>query len=320
MLTYLLRRLSLFVPSLVGASLLIFVLMRVVPGDIAEILVFQAGTEASEVQQKQVQQLRRELGLQQPLLVQYGAWLARAVRGDLGYSYTQRRPVIDILAERVPRSMELALLTLFAAVAWAVPCGVVAATHRNGWTDVAARLVSVSGLAMPIFLIGVLILFLLVALFDWSPPLEFVSLSQSPLDNLKQLAWPALAQAFYIGAPIARLTRSQVLEVLGEDFVRTARSKGLREVAVVYRHTLANAILPVITFIGWWGGRLLGGIVIVETIFSVPGVGSTLMQAVQYRDYPLLQGVVAFIALAFLSITLSVDLLYARLDPRIRCA
>ncbi|MBI2525119.1 MAG: ABC transporter permease [Candidatus Rokubacteria bacterium] len=318
MLTYVLRRLSLFVPSLLGASLLIFVLMRVVPGDIAEILVFQAGTEASEVQRKQVQQLRAELGLHRPILMQYVDWLGGAVRGDLGYSYTQRRPVFDILAERVPRSLELAVLTLLVAVVWAVPSGVVAATHQNRWADVVARLVSVCGLALPIFLSGVLMLFLLVGLFGWSPPIEFVSFSTSPTENLKQFVWPVLAQAFYIGAPISRLTRSQVLGVLGEDFVRTARAKGLGELIVVYRHAFANAILPVITFIGWWGGRLLGGLVIVETIFSVPGLGSTLMQAVQYRDYPLLQGVVAFMALAFLAITLTVDVLYARLDPRVR--
>ncbi|MBI3031650.1 MAG: ABC transporter permease [Candidatus Rokubacteria bacterium] len=320
MLTYLVRRLLLFIPSLLGASLLIFVLMRVVPGDIAEILVFQAGTEASEVQQKQVQQLRSELGLDLPVLVQYGEWLARAARGDLGYSYTQRQPVFEILAERVPRSMELALLTLVLAVAWAIPSGVLSATHQNRWIDLVARLLSVCGLALPIFLIGTLMLFLLVRLFGWSPPLEFVSFSTSPSENLKQLIWPALAQAFYIGAPIARLTRSQVVEVLGEDYVRTARAKGLGELAVVYRHALKNAVLPVITFIGWWAGRLLGGIVVVETIFSVPGMGSTLMQAVQYRDYPLLQAVVTFIALVFLTTTLVVDLLYARLDPRVRYA
>lgn len=320
MLTYLVRRLLLFVPSLLGASLLIFVLMRVVPGDIAEILVFQAGTEASEVEQKQIQQLRSELRLDLPVLVQYGEWLARAARGDLGYSYTQRQPVFEILAERVPRSMELALLTLALAVAWAIPSGVLSATHQNRGIDLVARLLSVCGLALPIFLIGTLMLFLLVRLFGWSPPLEFVTFSTSPSENLKQLIWPALAQAFYIGAPIARLTRSQVVEVLGEDYVRTARAKGLGELAVVYRHALKNAVLPVITFIGWWAGRLLGGIVVAETIFSVPGMGSTLMQAVQYRDYPLLQAVVTFIALVFLVTTLVVDLLYARLDPRVRYA
>jgi peptide/nickel transport system permease protein len=228
--------------------------------------------------------------------------------------------VYDILAERVPRSLELALLTLVLAVVWAIPSGVAGATHQNGWVDSVTRLLSVCGLALPIFLMSAVILLLLIRLFSWSPPLEFVGFTTSPSDNLKQLTWPALAQAFYIGAPIARLTRSQVIDVLGEDFVRTARAKGLGELAVVYRHALRNAALPVITFIGWWGGRLLGGIVIVETIFSVPGMGSTLMQAVQYRDYPLLQGVVIFIALAFLTITLAVDLLYARLDPRVRYA
>jgi peptide/nickel transport system permease protein len=317
---YVARRLLLFVPTLLGASVLIFVLLRLVPGDIAEILVYQAGTESSAIQQKQVEQIRREFGLDRPVVVQYVVWLGNALRGDFGYSYTQRRPVADILSERFPRSLELAFLTLVVAVVWAIPLGIVSATRQNTWADYLVRLVSISGLSLPIFFTGVLILYGLVRFFRWLPPLEFVALTQDPLENLKQLVWPTLAQAYYISAPITRLTRSQMLEVIRQDYVRTARAKGLGHWAVVYRHALRNSLLPVVTFIGWWGGRLLGGIVIMEFIFAVPGMGTALVQAVSYRDYPTVQAIVFVMALIFLTLNLLVDLLYAWLDPRIRYA
>ena len=318
--TYILRRLVLFVPTLVGASILIFVLMRLVPGDIAEILVYQTGSESSAVQRKQIQQIRRELGLERPIVTQYVDWIAGAVRGDFGQSYVQRRPVMDILRERFPRSMELALLTLVLAVVWAIPLGVISAVRQNGPLDYLARLVSLSGLSLPLFFTGALILYGLVRIFHWLPPLEFVSFTEDPLENLKQLIWPALAQAYYISAPITRLTRSQMLEVVRQDYVRTARAKGLAERAVIYRHALRNSLLPVVTFIGWWGGRLLGGLVIMEIIFVVPGMGSALIQAVSQRDYPTVQAMVFVMALVFLGLNLAIDLLYAWLDPRIRYA
>ena len=317
---YVARRLLLFVPTLLGASILIFVLMRLVPGDIAEILVYQTGTESSAVQQKQIQQIRDELGLNRPVVVQYLAWLGNALRGDFGYSYTQRRPVTDILKERFPRSMELAFLTIVVALIWAIPLGVISAVRQNTWADYLVRVVSISGLSLPIFFTGVLILYGLVRFFRYLPPLEFVSFVADPAENLKQLIWPTLAQAYYISAPITRLTRSQMLEVIRHDYVRTARAKGLAERAVVYRHALGNSLLPVITFIGWWGGRLLGGIVIMEIIFAIPGMGTALVQAVSYRDYPTVQAIIFVMALVYLTINLFVDLMYGWLDPRIRYA
>jgi len=315
---YVARRLLLFVPTLLGASLLIFVLLRLVPGDIAEILVYQSGTESSAIQQKQVQQIRAELGLDRPVAIQYLVWLGDALRGDFGYSYTQRRPVSEIIKERFPRSMELAILTLLVAIAWGIPLGVISAARQNTWIDYTVRVVSISGLSLPIFFTGVLILWALVKFFRWMPPLEFVALTEDPLENLKQFVWPTLAQAYYISAPIMRLTRSQMLEVVRQDYVRTARAKGLGHYAVVYRHALRNSLLPVVTFIGWWGGRLLGGIVIMEIIFAIPGMGTALVQAVNYRDYPTVQAIVFVMALIFLSLNLLVDLLYGWLDPRIR--
>ena len=317
---YVLRRLLLFVPTLFGASLLVFILLRLVPGDIAEILVYQTGSESSAVQKKQIQQIRAELGLDRPVLVQYGHWMWDALRGDFGQSYSQRRPVSAILAERFPRSMELAALTLFLAVIWAVPLGVISAVRQNSWVDYLARILSLSGLSLPLFVTGALILWLLVRFFRWIPPLEFVPFTENPLENLKQLIWPALCQAYYISAPITRLTRSQMLEVIRHDYVRTARAKGLAERAVIYRHALKNALLPVVTFVGWWGGRLLGGLVIMEIIFVVPGMGTSLVQAVSQRDYPTVQAFIFVMAVVFLLVNLAVDLLYAWLDPRIRYA
>jgi peptide/nickel transport system permease protein len=318
--SYVVRRLLLFIPALIGASMLIFVLMRLVPGDIAEILVYQTGSETSGVQQKQIQQIRQELGLNEPVVVQYLSWIGGAVRGDFGKSYTQRRPVWDILRERFPRSMELAILTLALALVWAIPLGVISAVHQNRPVDYLARIASLSGLSLPLFVTGALILYGLVRVFHWIPPLEFVPFSESPLENLKQLIWPALAQAYYISAPITRLTRSQMLEVIRQDYVRTARAKGLAERAVVYRHALRNSLLPVVTFVGWWGGRLLGGLVIMEIIFVVPGMGTALVQAVSQRDYPTVQAMVFVMALVFLVVNLLVDLVYVWLDPRIHYA
>ncbi|HEV8310485.1 MAG TPA: ABC transporter permease [Methylomirabilota bacterium] len=318
--TYVVRRLLLFIPTLFGASILIFALMRLVPGDIAEILVYQTGSESSAIQKRQIQQIRHELGLDQPVVIQYLDWMGGAARGDFGQSYTQRRPVGEILRERFPRSMELAFLTLVIAVLWAIPLGVVSAVRQNTIVDYAARIASLSGLSLPLFFTGALILYGLVRFFRWLPPLEFVAFTENPLENLKQLVWPAVAQAYYISAPITRLTRSQMLEVIRQDYVRTARAKGLAERAVVYRHALRNSLLPVVTFIGWWGGRLLGGVVIMEMIFVVPGMGTALVQAVSQRDYPTVQALVFVMALVFLTVNLTVDLLYAWLDPRIRYA
>ena len=317
---YVIGRVLLFIPSLLGASLVIFVLLRLVPGDIAEIIVYQAGAESASVQQRQVQEIRGELGLDRPVVMQYFVWLGNALRGDFGQSYIQKRPVIQILRERFPRSLELAFLTLLVAVVWAVPLGVISAVRQNTWADYLVRVVSISGMSLPIFFTGVLILWALVRFFRWLPPLEFVAFFDDPAENLKQLVWPTVAQAYYISAPIMRLTRSQMLEVVRQDYVRTARAKGLAERSVVYRHALANSLLPVVTFIGWWGGRLLGGLVIMEIIFAVPGMGTALVQAVSNRDYPTVQAIVFMMALIFLTLNLLVDVAYGWLDPRIRYA
>jgi peptide/nickel transport system permease protein len=317
---YLWRRVLLFIPSLIGMSIIIFVLMRLIPGDVADILVYESGTEYSDVAEKQVKKIRHELGLDQPFVVQYAAWILGLVQVDFGYSYWERRPVLDILRERFPRSLELASITFILATLWAVPLGVFSAVRQNTWADYAVRLFSVSGLSIPLFFSGVLILYLLVGVFNWMPPLEFTSFFDDPAENLRQLIWPAVAQAFYVSAPIMRLTRSQMLEVIREDYVRTARSKGLRESIVVYKHALRNALLPVVTFAGVLAGRLLGGQIIMENIFAIPGMGTALVAAVSFRDYPTIQALVFMLGLLFLTLNLVVDMLYGWLDPRIRYA
>jgi peptide/nickel transport system permease protein len=315
---YIVQRLLLFIPATLGVTLVAFVLMRLVPGDIATILVYEAGTERAGAAEQAVQKMRRELGLERPIPVQYADWLLAAVRGDFGYSYWERRPVSEILRERFPRTLQLALMTVVLALCWAVPLGITSAVRQDTALDYLARLVSISGLSIPAFFVGVLLLFFLVRFFQWMPPLEFTPLWDDPAANLRQLIWPALAEAYYISAPITRLTRSLMLEVIREDFVRTARAKGLPERLVVYRHALRNMLIPLVTFVGWSGGRLLGGVVVMELIFAVPGMGTGLIDAVNHRDYPTVQAIVVMMALLFLTLNLVIDLLYGWLDPRIR--
>jgi peptide/nickel transport system permease protein len=317
---YLWRRLLLFIPSLIGMSILIFVLMRLVPGDVAHILVYEAGTEYSQAAEKQVKKIRQELGLERPLVVQYASWMLGLLQVDFGYSYWERRPVLDILEERFPRSVELATLTFILAMLWAVPLGVYSAMRQNTWADYLVRAFSISGLSIPLFFSGVLILYLLVGVFQWMPPLEFTSFFEDPMANLRQLIWPAMAQAFYVSAPIMRLTRSQMLEVIREDYIRTARSKGAREAVVIYKHALRNALMPVVTFAGVLAGRLLGGQIIMENIFAVPGMGTALIDSVNFRDYPTIQALVFLMAFIYLTLNLVVDMLYGWLDPRIHHA
>lgn len=315
---YVMQRLVLFIPAVLGVTLVVFVLMRLVPGDIATILVYEAGTEGSRAAEQAIEKIRRDLGLDRPLPAQYVGWMAGIVRGDFGYSYWERRPVAEILGERFPRTMQLACMTIVLAVLWSVPLGIMSAVRQDTWSDYVMRLVSISGLSIPAFFVGVLLLYFLVRFFQWMPPLEFTALFDNPTENLKQLIWPALAEAYYISAPITRLTRSLMLEVIREDYVRTARAKGLQERFVVYKHALRNVLIPLITFVSWSGGRLLGGLVIMELIFAVPGMGTGLIEAVHHRDYPTVQAIVFLMAMIFLTLNLIVDMLYGWLDPRIR--
>jgi peptide/nickel transport system permease protein len=317
---YLARRLLLFPFSLLGAAFLVFGLLRLVPGDVAEVVVQEAGAGSAARRQEETARLRRELGLDRPLGVQFAGWARAALRGDLGESLGEGRPVAAILGERIPRSAELALLAMGLALAWALPLGVLAAARRGTWIDAAAGLAGALALSLPAFLVGVLVLQGLVTWIGWLPPLGFEELGARPGRHLVQVAGPALVQGLVVGGPLVRLVRAEMIEALAAEHVRVARAKGLGLRAVVGRHALRTALPAIVTFAGWWGGRLLGGLVVVEHLFTFPGLGSTLLQAVGRRDYPTIQAVVLVMTLAFLTLNLAIDLVLVRLDPRVRPA
>ena len=268
--------------------------------------------------EEQLQEMQRRLGTDRPVHEQYGVWMWGLLRGDLGDSIFYERPVTDQLGEAVPVTLELAVLGMLLSFIVAVPLGVVAALKQDTFVDHIAGLISFTGIGVPTFVVGVLIIYLLVTLFGWLPPLGYADLWSDPGKNLQQMIFPALALAFYNLAFTARVTRSSMLEVLREDYIRTARSKGLSERVVIFLHGLKNACLPVITVSGWQLARLMGGTVIIESIFLVPGMGRLLVESIFQRDYPLIQVEVLVIAAMILFVNLVVDIGYGLLDPRIR--
>ena len=309
-----------FLPVLLGVSVLIFVLMRVIPGDVARLLL-SGGGEGGAASEQAVAKVRQELGLDKPLHVQYINWIASIARLEGGHSYFSGRPVFQEIAQRLPLTVELAAFTIVVAVLIAVPLGALAAVRQDTWLDYVLRVVSIGGLAMPTFWTATLIILGLAVIFGALPPLGVTSnLLDDPLRTLQQLVWPALALGYYDAAMISRMTRSQMLEVMRQDYVRTAWAKGLRERMVILRHALRNAVLPVITIIGLQFAYLLGGTVIMEKIFFLPGMGSALVDSIIRRDYPVIENIVVLFAFMVLAVNLVIDVLYAWLDPRIRYA
>ena len=313
---YILKRLLLFVPTALIAALILFTLGRVVPGDAIDALI--EDDDNYEFTQEQRDKISAELGLDRPLPVQFASWAWGALRFDLGTSFWEHRSNMTIIKERFFRTMELAVLALLVSVVWGVASGVISAVKQDTWIDNAMRIFTVGGLSMPSFFVAVMLYYFLILAFDWIPPIEYASLLDDPFQNLTQIAAPVLILGYSSGASISRLTRSQFLEVIREDYIRTARSKGLRENVVIYRHALRNSILPIITVAGLLVGTLLGGVVIVESVFAIPGMGKQLVQAVNVRDYTLLQALVWVITIVFMVSNLLVDIAYAWIDPRIR--
>ena len=316
--TYILRRILLMIPTLLGAVTLIFLIMRLLPGDVA--LYILGSDESSEMNREALQHIRSELGLDQPLIVQYGEWVWKALRFDFGNSFWTRQPVIEELGRRYPMTASLAFLSLILGTLIAIPIGVLSAVRQDTMVDYAARIFSISGLSVPNFWLAILIILGLVHYFKWLPPLDYAPFWVDPWLNFKQLVFPALATGYRLSAIGARMTRSSILEVLREDYVRTARAKGVQERVVVLRHALKNALLPVITIIGIELLVLFGGLVVVETVFTIPGIGRFLVDAITHRDYPSIQALVFVFSAFVLVINLLVDILYAVLDPRIRYA
>jgi peptide/nickel transport system permease protein len=313
--TYVLKRLLLIVPTLLGAAALVFVIMRVIPGDVALLIL---GGDSGQIDQRQLTAMRRNLGLDQSLLVQFGTWLWGIVRLDFGNSLWTGQPVIQELLIRLPLSLQLALFATIVSVIIAIPLGMLAAVRQDTWVDYAVRVFSIGGLAMPGFWVGILCILGLVIFFGWGPPLEFTPPWVDPWANFQMMVWPVVTVGYRFSAVTTRMTRSTVLEVLREDYIRTAWAKGLRERAVVIRHALKNAMLPVITLIGTEFAFLIGGLVVTETVFTLNGIGRFVVDAVAHRDYPVVQALVFLIAFGFVVVNLLVDLTYAWFDPRIR--
>jgi peptide/nickel transport system permease protein len=314
--TYILKRLLLIIPTLLGVASLVFVIMRVIPGDVA--LLILGGDQGGAIDQKQLDAVRKQLGLDRSLLVQFGSWLWGVLRFDFGTSLWTGQPVTHELLIRLPLSLELALLATMVSVIIAIPLGMLAAIRQDTWIDYAVRVLSIGGLAIPSFWIGILCILALVIFFGWGPPLEFTPPWVDPWANLSMMIWPVVTVGYRYSAVTTRMTRSTVLEVLREDYIRTAWAKGLRERAVVIRHALKNAMLPVITLIGTEFAFLIGGLVVTETVFTLNGIGRFVVDAVAHRDYPVVQALVFLIAFAFVIVNLLVDLTYAWFDPRIR--
>ena len=310
---YIVGRLLLMIPTLIGVAILTFVIMRAVPGDIVELRY--AG---SNVPQEVIDQERRLLGLDKPLWEQFTGWMTSLARFDLGQSLWTGHSVVDEVQVRMPLSIELAILATLFAVVLAIPLGVIAAVKQDSWIDYAIRVFSIGGLAMPSFWIGIMMVLITLTFWGWAPPVVFTPLFEDPVANLAGLILPAIAVGYRYSAVSMRMTRSTVLEVLREDYVRTARAKGLRETLVVVRHALRNALLPVVTVVSLEFAFLIGGLVVTEQVFNLNGIGKLLVDAVAHRDYTLVQALVLLLAAVFVFVNFIVDMVYVVLDPRIR--
>jgi peptide/nickel transport system permease protein len=311
---YVIRRLLLSIPVLLLSSLIVFGLMRVMPGDALTLLMGESGN----VSAKDLQKLQKELGLDKPYVEQYGIWLWQMVSLNPGYSIFTNEPITVALKKAVPVTLELAALAIVLGLVIAIPIGVLSATRQDSASDYVGRVVAVSGLSMPDFWLGTLVITFAAIWFHWIPPIGYVSFWEAPWRNLQQFLLPAAILGFRLSAATMRMTRSTVLEVLREDYVRTAWAKGLAGRIVVYKHALKNALIPVITIVGGQLGVLLAGTVVVETIFALPGMGRLTVEAILYRDYPIVQTNVMLVAATLVTLNLVVDLAYAWLDPRIR--
>jgi peptide/nickel transport system permease protein len=309
---YVVRRLLLMLVTLFGVSVIIFVLLRIVPGNIVDILFAAAGY----VDPTDNVHLEQELGIDQPLAVQYAHWIGGLLHGDLGYSYVSEKPAIDEILPRLPITARLAALALAFSALIGIPLGVISAVKQGTRLDYVLRVISLSGLSLPAFWLGLLILMASVSLFGVMP--IFNPAPQSFSEACAIYCVPALAVGFRSAALVMRITRSSMLEVLRQDYIRTARAKGASEATVNYRHALKNAILPVITVIGIEAAFLMGGLIVTETVFNIPGVARFLVEAIRWRDYPIVQNLVMFIAVIVVVANFTVDMLYAAFDPRIR--
>jgi peptide/nickel transport system permease protein len=302
------------IPTLLAVAVLVFVLVRVIPGDVVELRLVSGGTFVTK---QVVEAERARLGLDKSLWRQFGDWMTGIARFDLGTSMWTGAPITHEIGIRLQLSLQLALMATLIAVAVAIPLGTIAAVRRGTWADAVVQVISVSGLAVPSFWLGILFILFLLSYFHWLPPLTFTPLWQNPRANLLQLIWPALAVGYRYSAVTTRMTRSSLLEVLREDYVRTAWSKGLAGWRVVRHHALRNALLPVVAVIGLEFAFLIGGLVVTEQVFNLNGIGKLFVDAISHRDYTLIQGLMLLVSFAYIVMNLGIDLMHAWLDPRI---
>ena len=316
--SYITKRFVLIIPTLLIVTVVVFSILRVIPGDPA-LLILGGESGDDEFTEAQLQALRHKLGTDRNILVQYFSWIGNMLKGDFGTSYFyEGDQVIDDLKMRIPTTVQLAVMALALATVMAVPLGVISALKQDTFTDYITRIVSITGIATPNFWVAIMTIFFMVLFFNWAPPLAYVDPWEDPWVNFQQLIFPALALGTSNMAFITRITRSAMLEVLHEDYIRTARSKGLSEKIVIFRHALRNALLPVVTLSGYEFGRLISGTVIIEVIFLVPGMGRLLITSILHRDFPMIQATIVLIAVVVLVLNLALDLFYAWLNPRIR--
>ena len=312
---YVAQRLLLLIPVMLVISAIVFSLMHLIPGDPAQVLLGFENTDPA-----QLEAVRRDLGLDRPVYVQYGRWLGKVLRGDLGTSVRTGRPIRILVAEAFPFTLELATYALFLAIVIAIPIGTLAGTTRSRLADGAMQTLTLFGLSLPAFWVGAMLILLFSVELRWFPVLTYPALVEAPLANLRGFFLPALTLAVPNAASIARMVRASMVAVRREEYVKVARAKGLRETVVVRRHMLKNALIPVVTLIGIVTGYLLGGSIVVEQVFAIPGVGRLGLQAIVQRDYPVLQAVVLMVTGLFVLVNLVVDVIYVLLDPRIRYA
>ena len=313
MFAYLARRALSLLPILLLMSVIVFVLIRMVPGDPIDVMY---GTEGMDETRRAV--LSRDLGLDQSVVIQYGKWLWRAVRGDLGLSYRAQMPVMQLIAQRLPATALLSAAALLFSILIAIPLGVIAGVKRNSWADFGATGFAIFGISLPNFWSGIMLVLIFAVWLKWLPAIGYVSPLEDPWQAFRHLILPAICLGWGLAGTTTRLTRSSLLEELGKDYVRTARGKGLAERTVLLGHALRNSLIPTVTMIGLQLGFLIGGAVVVETVFAWPGIGLLVVDSIFARDYPVVQGVVLVIAVLVVVVNLAVDVIYTLLDPRIR--
>lgn len=311
---FIIRRIIALVPTFFGLSILVFLMVRLIPGTIVEQIIGSDALASRET----INSLRAYFGLDQPIYVQYILWLSKVLTGDLGNSWRTGQPVLRMILDRLPITGELALLAIGVAMLVGIALGIVSAIKQNTFIDSFTRVIALLGLSIPVFWQGTMLILLLSVYLDWMPPVIWVPFWQNPITNLQILIIPAICLGTASAASVMRMTRSCMLDVLRQDYVRTARSKGLREYAVIAGHALRNALIPVITVLGTQLGYLLGGVVVVEQVFTLNGIGRMLLASIYQRDYPLVQGSILFVGVIFMVLNLVVDVLYGSLDPRTR--